>query len=522
MADKEEEATLEEELELQLREQNDSLRDLTEALSSDPSNLELISVQEELIQSVKEVEEGLLHLKQARLLREVDASMQCSKSFSEDAVVESLDTKDAVALSDVGQQDLNDEVELLVDQKYSIGSKCRFRFTDGRWYNGLIVQLEGSHSALVSFLTPTSESMLMCQFFLQKRCRFGSSCRLSHGIDVPISSLKKFVPAVWGPSMVGYCIWALEEGKNGLWREAELESWDENLKLGHVVFRDTGISSKLGTEAITLSEHAELSDEDEETSSGSTSSDYDQEDVDSAALPQGLGFLESTNQQSGIQTEVTLFAKWENHTRGVASKMMANMGYQEGMGLGSAGQGMLDPISVRVLPSKQSLDHAFEAQRNEQCNGPKKEKKRSRGGKRKREKKYAEAARAAKEEGSKSDMFALINSQLSVHAEILRGTKKHMKNNNNNNSKEKGGEEAKREGGRRGLLAYEDEIKELKIRVEKLEEMANRNRREKAVYDAVLRKLNETRSALADAEAARTCASTQLLTKEKEKRWLKF
>ncbi|XP_031130840.1 zinc finger CCCH domain-containing protein 22 isoform X2 [Ipomoea triloba] len=491
----EEERSLEEQLELQLQEQNDSLRDLTEALSSDPSNIELLSVQEELIQSIKEVEEGLLHLKRARLLREVDNAIQGSKNFSKDAKVEPLDPK-VVAVHpflDQNYSDVEAEPHAPVDPNYSVGSKCRFRSTDGRWYNGLIVQLEGSNSALVSFLTPTSESMLV-------------------GIDVPKSSLKKFVPTVWGPSMVGSSIWALADSKVGLWREAELESWDENLKLGRVVFRDNGSCIKLGVESISLSEYAEVSDEEESCagSEQSDSSDYEEEDS-----PRGLGFVESTNLQSGVQTETTLFAKWENHTRGIASKMMANMGYHEGMGLGATGQGILDPISVRVLPSKQSLDHAVEGQKNEEA----KEhhgKKRSRGGKRKREKRFAEAARAAKEEEElKPDVFSLINSQLAVHAESLNGSWSCSKKHEN-----KG--ESKKEGGRRGLLAYEDEIKELRMRVEKLEEMVNRNRREKVVFEAAMRKLNETRKALSDAEAAHASASSEVVNKEKEKRWLKF
>ncbi|CAH9095000.1 unnamed protein product [Cuscuta europaea] len=513
MAVNQEETTLEEQLELQLREHKDSLGDLTEALSSDPSNLELILVQEELKQSIKEVENGLLHMKQARLLREVDIAMRCSKSYSENEKIVPLDPEDSV-----NHNYLYDEVEPIVDQNYSIGSKCRFRFTDGRWYNGLILQLEGSHSALVSFLTPTSESMLMCKFFLQQRCRFGSSCRLSHGIGVPITSLKKFVPTLWGPSLVGSSIWAQAEGNSsGLWREAELESWDVILNLGHVVFRDTGSSSELGIESLSLSEHAELSDEEAEvemTSSDCTCSDLD--DEDSAVPLQELGFLQSTTMQSGVQTETALFARWENHTRGVASKMMANMGYHEGMGLGVAGQGMLDPISLKVLPSKQPPLHSFESMRNgvEKTIGIRTEqkegKKRSRGGKRKREKRFAEAARALREEGSEFDMFSLINSQLAVHTESL---KKHQMDH-------KGDE--KRGEGRQGLLGYEDEIHVLKMRVKRLEKMVNRNRRETVVYEAGMRKLNETRKALADAEAAHSSASIQVFTKEKEKRWLKF
>lgn len=137
----------------------------------------------------------------------------------------------------------------------------------------------------------------------------------------------------------------------------------------------------------------------------------------------------------------------------VASKMMANMGYREGMGLGISGQGMLNPISVKVLPPKKSLEHQG--------------KKHSRGGKRKRQKKFAAESRAAKEEGgSGSDMFTIINNQLAMHYEIVNGMS------------------AKKQQSK----GTEEGIKELKMRVEKLEEMVNRNKKEKAVYEAAMRK----------------------------------
>ncbi|XP_027774932.1 zinc finger CCCH domain-containing protein 22 isoform X3 [Solanum pennellii] len=378
----EEDRALEEQLEIQLDEQKDALHSLTEAISSDPSDPELLSVHEELVQSIKDSEEGLLHLKRARLLLEVDASLHGFKEQPADVEVEPLDPTE-------------NEEEPLVDEEYAVGSKCRFRNNDGRWYNGLIVGLEGSHFAKVCFRTPTSENMVMCQFFLQQRCRFGSSCRLSHGS----------------------CIWARSDSKAGLWKKAELGSWDEKLNLGHIVFCDDGSSTMLGAENIELSEHAEVSDE-EESYSGSEESDSSDYEDDS---PEGLGFVGSTALQCGVQNETTLFAKWENHTRGIASKMMANMGYREGMGLGSSGQGMVNPIPVKVLPPKQSLDHAIKNQKAE--HEDKEHKKRSRGGKRKREKKFAAAARAAKEaEKSRPDVFSLINTQLAVHEETMNNS----------------------------------------------------------------------------------------------------
>ncbi|XWS72776.1 hypothetical protein CRYUN_Cryun02cG0069800 [Craigia yunnanensis] len=499
MAD-EEERLLENQLELQLKEQRDSISTLNDALACDPSNPELLAVQEELVEAIKEAEEGLLNLKRARLLREADSALNVSNQAAvEEVKAEALDP------SDVEVEPLEEEA-----RNYRVGSNCRFRYSNGRWYDGQVVALNGSDFAKISFLTPTSENMLICKFFLQQRCRFGANCRLSHGVDVPLSSLKKYAPTMWEPSMVGSSIWAVSDNKVGIWKEAELESWNDELRMGKVVFRDNGHSAELGIEALTLSEFAQMSDEEESELSfeESDSSDYEVES------PRGLGFLESTALQRGIQTETTIFAKWENHTRGVASKMMANMGYREGMGLGASGQGILDPISVKVLPPKLSLDHALESRESDESK-EKKGKKRSRGGKRKREKKFAEAARAAKdEEESRPDVFSLINNQLAMHSQAVNGVSTKKQQNKGS------GEEKKVD--RRSLVAYDDEVKELRLRVAKLEEMVSRNRKEKAVYEAAMRKLNETRKALAEAEAVHASASNAVVSKEKEKKWLKF
>ncbi|XP_047323922.1 zinc finger CCCH domain-containing protein 18 [Impatiens glandulifera] len=483
----EEERLLEEQLEVQLHEHKESLSDLEEALASDPTNPELLPVYEELSHAIKDAEDALLQLKRARLLREADFVLQASSSIvSEDIEAEPIN-------------ECQVEPETVPeDESYSVGSKCRFRFTDGRWYNGLVISLDGFTSAKVSFLTPTSESMLICKFFLQQRCRFPNNCRLSHGVDIPLSSLRKHIPTIWEQSLVGSNIWAVSD-QTGIWKQAELESWDDNLSVGHVVFRSDGTSSRLGTDSISFSEYAEVSD-----SLSEEESDFDEESEDDGL--QGLGFF--TELRGGIQTETVIFAKWENHTRGIASKMMANMGYRQGMGLGVSGQGMIDPISVKVLPPKRSLDHVAEKSENGNI-----VKKRSRGGRRKREKKFADAARAEKEdEECEPDVFSLINSQLVKHGEMM---------NHEVKKKQRETGEGKKVD-RRAIVACEDEVKDLKTKVERLEEMANRNRKEKIVYEAATRKLIETRKLLADAEFAHASASNAVANKDKEKRWLKF
>ncbi|XP_076942921.1 zinc finger CCCH domain-containing protein 18-like [Bidens hawaiensis] len=491
---------LEDQLEVQLQEQRESVAALDEALASDPQNPEILEVHAELLQAIKDAEEGLFVLKRARLLQEVDESLQMAKDGSKEVNPDSLDSKDVKVEPLKESEDVNQvplDPKQTEAESFSVGSKCRFRHSDGRWYDGLIVAIEDSNCAKVSFLTPTSENQLMCKFFLQQRCRFGTKCRSSHGIDLPLSSLKKYALTIWTHSLVGSNVWAISDTKTGIWREAELESWDEELRSGQVVFRDDGSVLNVGNESLSLSEYAQMSDEDD-SDSYSESEQYDLSENEIEDTSEGFGFLESSNLQRGIQTETAIFAQWENHTRGIASKMMANMGFREGMGLGARLQGRVDPIAVKVLPPKQSLDHAFESNENKDNNS--REKKRSRGGKQKRDKKFAALAKAAKlQEEPSSDIFSLINTQLAMHDEAL----KVGSNKSNKKPQRKDFEECKN-GERRALVAFDDEVKELRARVQKLEEMASRNKKEKVVYEAAVRKLNETRKQLV------------------EKRWRKF
>ncbi|KAK1289259.1 Zinc finger CCCH domain-containing protein 18 [Acorus calamus] len=280
--------------------------------------------------------------------------------------------------------------------------------------------------------------------------------------------------------------------------------------MASVVFQGDRSSVELEGEALSQSKYAQMS-EDEEEEDNSTPDDSDSleegNDSDNETISEGLGFHEATTLPRGVQTETAVFAKWEHHTRGIASKMMASMGYKEGMGLGVTGQGMVDPIPVKVLPPGQSLDHALESRDTEDKEGSQ-SKKRSRGGRRKRERKFAEATRAAKaEEEPGPNVFSFINNQLA--------------NQNGDGGSRDKMKYAVRED-RRSLVAYDDEVKELRSRVGRLEEMVVRNRKDKAVAEAATRRLNETRKALADVEAAQASASSAVVQREKEKKWLKF
>lgn len=46
---------------------------------------------------------------------------------------------------------------------------------------------------------------------------------------------------------------------------------------------------------------------------------------------------------------------WERHTRGIGSKLMMQMGYVIGTGLGKRSDGRIEPVEAQVLPARKSL-----------------------------------------------------------------------------------------------------------------------------------------------------------------------
>ncbi|KAJ3299916.1 hypothetical protein HK104_006067 [Borealophlyctis nickersoniae] len=51
------------------------------------------------------------------------------------------------------------------------------------------------------------------------------------------------------------------------------------------------------------------------------------------------------------------FGVFEKYTKGIGSKLLAQMGYEKGMGLGREGQGIAEPIDVKVRPKGKGIGH---------------------------------------------------------------------------------------------------------------------------------------------------------------------
>lgn len=340
-------------------------------------------------------------------------------------------------------------------------------------------------------------------------------------MEIPSHALRLFHRPDWERIPLGTRVFACDgDETTGLWKQAELELWDDEFfKKAQVVFIGDGKKALVDIGMLALSEHAELSDD----GSSDSSSDGEEEEDEEEEQTEGIGILVP----GGIQTDTTTFANWEKHTRGVASKMMASMGYRVGMGLGISGQGQIAPIEARVLPPKQSLDFINEKRHKERDKEGTKGhegKKKTRGGKRSRYKKWAAAALAAKTDRDKApDVFGIINQHLGPvrHDETSFGSGS-QRFEPKESREPIGQKKMQRKEDRRSIVAHEDSIMEIRGKITKLEEMALRNRKEKAVYDGVNRKLEVARRALSEAEAAHASATNAVHSKEKEKKWLRF
>ena len=106
-----------------------------------------MQIREELDQAVKGAEESLLHLKRARLIREVDAMAQPQEPPAEAGKLET------------GNFELFQSADVAPPQPFPVNSMCRFRHSDGRWYNGCVLSMEDDSTARVTFLHPTSDKM---------------------------------------------------------------------------------------------------------------------------------------------------------------------------------------------------------------------------------------------------------------------------------------------------------------------------------------------------------------------------
>ncbi|XP_047473269.1 zinc finger CCCH-type with G patch domain-containing protein-like [Penaeus chinensis] len=190
--------------------------------------------------------------------------------------------------------------------------------------------------------------MLTCRYFLSGRCKYSDDmCRFSHGMKVPFCDIKEYrdpdLSALDSGSRV------LVQHTDDLWSNATVQDILEDrsafcVKMDH----SKAVAEVKPNQIIPL--HQE--EEDTEKYEADTPSEEDSSDDEGTVFVPTANWLQNSFSQR--------LGEWEKHTNGIASKLMAKMGYVIGTGLGPTGEGRVEPVSAYVYPQGVSLDRCME------------------------------------------------------------------------------------------------------------------------------------------------------------------
>ncbi|XP_011702720.1 PREDICTED: zinc finger CCCH-type with G patch domain-containing protein [Wasmannia auropunctata] len=211
----------------------------------------------------------------------------------------------------------------------------------------------------VFFLNPTHKEMIPCPFFLNGSCKFSDeNCHYCHGEIVLFSSLQEYKEPDFHNIKIGNKV--LTKQKNNIWyRSVVLKLPEKDGDEYRVKFESSGKIVEVGLQDLLLLDdtHLEMSDtsddSDDSTDNANNVLDNDSESnsyINDQLIHKSLLTLQS-NEPLG---------NWERHTRGIGSKLMMQMGYVIGTGLGKRSDGRIEPIEAQILPAGKSLDHCME------------------------------------------------------------------------------------------------------------------------------------------------------------------
>eukprot|EP00879_Flechtneria_rotunda_P016901 GHRR01017692.1.p1 GENE.GHRR01017692.1~~GHRR01017692.1.p1 ORF type:complete len:266 (+),score=124.66 GHRR01017692.1:140-937(+) len=261
--------------------------------------------------------------------------------------------------------------------------------------------------------------------------------------------------------------------------------------------------------------------------------------------------------EAGVQTDTSHFADWEAHSRGIASRLMARMGYMRGRGLGKAGSGINAPIEINMLPTRKGLgaEHKHKAHKAHGTSNSKNNQ-RNRGGERTRRRKAAAARHATKaaigerqaalEAATGSEgLFAFINHSLGHRSEAADRLRDAGSNKGGSKQQQSGGAAALASaaagasiGGshrgrhrkqktaqapdRKGLVGSHEDLAAAKARVMQLTAMLERNKGNKGLAPQIEAKLAVAKRALDAAAAQHRHMHKAVADKEAADKWAKF
>ncbi|ESO02034.1 hypothetical protein HELRODRAFT_188556 [Helobdella robusta] len=329
----------EEELADSLNNHKIQLKAVEDLLMIKPSD-ELVELKEDIMQLIKLTEESLLALKKSNLLAFVDANESAVQTLDierEDSVfTESKDHLDDDDDDDDDNDDDDDDDKL--DGLY--GLKCRVPYFHSwgemSYQNAFVFCREPQKDKVrVLFCNPTHDSMKLCPYFIEGRCKFkDSQCR---SLKVGSKCLGKDSDELWRPGVV---VDIIRSGENDC-DDQKVEEADVKIKImfdgHHIVQFDLHDVLPIDDNIDNIDE---MSTDNEISESATLTCNREAEDLK-------------------IQTSEKL-GSWEQHTRGIGSKLMLKMGYIIGEGLGKNSDGRSLPVPVNILPAGKSLDKIME------------------------------------------------------------------------------------------------------------------------------------------------------------------
>ncbi|NWR64714.1 ZGPAT protein, partial [Bucorvus abyssinicus] len=380
----------EESLEAAIQTYNAQLQQVELALGAglDPSQQsDLIQLQEDLKQLIELTESSLVSVKKSKLLATLDTNASSSSPaglLEKDTNADSSAQDDEYAafkeaIAELGTDEKppanNDETPSKRDGETDdkSESKCSEEESDREeeeeeelsgmkvkapyysswgtleYHNAMIVGTEdladGSAGVRVLYLYPTHKSLKPCPFFLDNKCRFKENCRFSHGQVVSVEELQPFQePNLSGLEVGSAC---LAKHSDGIWYTAKITDIDSG-------YYTVKFDSLLLKEAVMEGDSIipPLRGED-----GAESAESDEDSVDDSGYAKDVGVPENGAWAPACSSS---FAGWEAHTRGIGSKLLVQMGYEFGKGLGKNSDGRVEPVQAVVLPRGKSLDQCAE------------------------------------------------------------------------------------------------------------------------------------------------------------------
>uniref|UniRef100_A0A8B9IN47 Zinc finger CCCH-type with G patch domain-containing protein n=1 Tax=Anser cygnoides TaxID=8845 RepID=A0A8B9IN47_ANSCY len=340
----------EESLEAAICAYNAQLRQVELALGAglDPSQQsDLVQLREDLKQLIELTESSLVAVRKSKLLATLDtnASAQDEEyaAFKEAIAELGTDDKPAAESSEIpskgdeskdkrqskgGEEEEESDRE---EEEELSGMKVKAPYYSSwgtlEYHNAMIVGTEyledGSAGVRVLYLYPTHKSLKPCPFFLDDKCRFKENCRFSHGQVVSVEELQPFQEPNLSALEVGSA--CLAKHSDGIWYTAKITGEScVNAFCQDSLLMQAPLRPETGRVRVYL--------------------------IDSG-VPENGEWAPACSSS---------FGGWEAHTRGIGSKLLAQMGYEFGKGLGKNSEGRVEPVQAVVLPRGKSLDQCAE------------------------------------------------------------------------------------------------------------------------------------------------------------------